>query len=78
MKYLCRVEVEYRTLVGLKCVLVEPGEQSVMTSGRTKMQVLHADSLASQNLVKEGRLMLQHSKCTINPCRCNGCWRCIC
>ena len=40
-------------MVGLKCVLVEPGEQSVMTSGRTEMQVLHADSLASQNLVRE-------------------------
>ena len=48
-----RLEVEYRTMVGLKCVLVEPGEQSVMTSGRTEMQVLHADSLASQNLVRE-------------------------
>ena len=48
-----RLEVEYRTMVGLKCVWVEAGEQSAMTSGRTKMQVLHADSLASQNLVRE-------------------------
>ena len=40
-------------MVGLKYVLAEAGEQSVMTSGRTKMQVLHVDSLVSQNLVRE-------------------------
>ena len=39
------------TMGGLKCVSVEAGEQCVMTSGRTRMQVWHADNWASQNLV---------------------------
>ena len=45
--------MEYRTLVGLKFVSVDTGEQSVMTSGRTKMQVLPADSLVFRNLVRD-------------------------
>lgn len=47
-----RLAVVLSTMGGLKCVSVEAGEQCVMTSGRTRMQVWHADSWASQNLVK--------------------------
>ena len=41
------------TMGGLKYVSVEAGGRCVITSGRTRMQVWHADSWASQNLVQK-------------------------
>ena len=49
--YACRLAVVLSTMGGLRCVSVEAGGLCVMISGRTRMQVWHADSWASQNLV---------------------------
>ena len=48
---LCRAVVEDVITVGLKCVLEKTGAPYVMTFGRIKMQVLHADSLVSRSMV---------------------------